>query len=230
MNFSIERLTDKSLRLQETVTRDRVTDYLQAGNRAEDFFGTLSTHELTDLTQIRRLLLDPQFGSRVGEGDLTFAMLRPRLDLGKRPGVDQEIAGEILGRIEERFVVVLDLPWPVSLRGFTRFYRHVVNDLSKVEQITPDGTTTTVWEWFSRLGTMGATNFLILNSQDRQPNEQTWRHWREFIGATRPENALPETLRGDYGNVYNNIVHGSDSLASVRTDIQWMTRQLRAGS
>lgn len=43
---------------------------------------------------------------------------------------------------------------------------------------------------------------------------------RQMMGATNPQDALPGTIRGDYGvTVGKNIIHGSDSLESAKREI-----------
>ncbi|AGE63922.1 diphosphate kinase [Bacillus subtilis] len=43
---------------------------------------------------------------------------------------------------------------------------------------------------------------------------------RQLIGKTNPKEALPGTIRGDYGMfVGKNIIHGSDSLESAEREI-----------
>ena len=49
--------------------------------------------------------------------------------------------------------------------------------------------------------------------------------WRTMMGATRPEEALPGTIRGDFAKaageneVIQNVVHGSDSEDSAKREI-----------
>ena len=49
--------------------------------------------------------------------------------------------------------------------------------------------------------------------------------WRYMMGATRPEEALPGTIRGDFAKAagdnqaIQNVVHGSDSEASAKREI-----------
>ena len=49
--------------------------------------------------------------------------------------------------------------------------------------------------------------------------------WRTMMGATRPEEALPGTVRGDFAKAagdnqaIQNVVHGSDSEASAKREI-----------
>ncbi len=43
---------------------------------------------------------------------------------------------------------------------------------------------------------------------------------RTMMGATKPEESNPGTIRGDYATtVSHNIIHGSDSLASAEREI-----------
>ena len=50
-------------------------------------------------------------------------------------------------------------------------------------------------------------------------------NWRTMMCATRPEEALPGTIRGDFAKaageneVIQNVVHGSDSEESVKREI-----------
>ena len=49
--------------------------------------------------------------------------------------------------------------------------------------------------------------------------------WRTMMGATRPEEALPGTIRGDFAKsagenqTIQNVVHGSDSEESDKREI-----------
>ncbi len=46
--------------------------------------------------------------------------------------------------------------------------------------------------------------------------EDTWEVVRAMMGATNPRTAAPGTIRGDLGILFTeNLVHGSDSLASA---------------
>ncbi len=43
---------------------------------------------------------------------------------------------------------------------------------------------------------------------------------RGIMGVTNPQNAVPGTIRGDFGlNLTKNLVHGSDSLASAEHEL-----------
>lgn len=50
--------------------------------------------------------------------------------------------------------------------------------------------------------------------------ENTWEVVRTMMGATNPRSAAPGTIRGDLGILFTeNLVHGSDSLASAEREI-----------
>lgn len=50
--------------------------------------------------------------------------------------------------------------------------------------------------------------------------EDTWEVVRAMMGATNPRKAAPGTIRGDLGILFTeNLVHGSDSLASAEREI-----------
>ena len=50
--------------------------------------------------------------------------------------------------------------------------------------------------------------------------ENTWEVVRSMMGTTNPRSAAPGTIRGDLGILFTeNLVHGSDSLASAEREI-----------
>lgn len=45
------------------------------------------------------------------------------------------------------------------------------------------------------------------------------KHTRRLVGATDPHDALPGSIRGDYGlNIERNIVHAADSVENAKTE------------
>lgn len=56
--------------------------------------------------------------------------------------------------------------------------------------------------------------------------EQVVEVTRQIIGKTNPKEALPGTIRGDYGlTVGKNIIHGSDSPESAEREINLFFKQ-----
>jgi hypothetical protein len=226
MSAFLKELSNSSARLS-SVSRARVTTFLKVANDGQ-FYNSLSSGEKGAVDNIRGILQDSDFQPVIDTGRFTFAMIRPHLELGKKTGSDEEIALEIGTKIRRHFDVVLELPWPVSGDAFTRFYGHVQEKLQRIPKNAPDGSQSNVWDLFQTMGTDASTSFLILDAQKKmkQTGYQGWQLWRTFIGATNPLEAIPGTLRGEYGSDYNNIVHGSDSLSAVKTDIAWASGQL----
>lgn len=47
-----------------------------------------------------------------------------------------------------------------------------------------------------------------------------WKEWKKLIGANNPVNAIPGTLRSEFGtSIYDNAVHGSDSEKNATREI-----------
>ena len=45
------------------------------------------------------------------------------------------------------------------------------------------------------------------------------KHTRRLVGATDPHNAVPGSIRGDYGlDIQRNIVHAADSVDNAKTE------------
>jgi nucleoside-diphosphate kinase len=49
---------------------------------------------------------------------------------------------------------------------------------------------------------------------------------RKLMGATKPKDSAPGTIRGDYGvNMGRNIIHGSDGVESAKREINYWFRE-----
>ncbi|VFP80020.1 nucleoside-diphosphate kinase [Candidatus Erwinia haradaeae] len=56
--------------------------------------------------------------------------------------------------------------------------------------------------------------------------ENAIQHFRDLIGATNPEHALPGTIRADYANnMTENAIHGSDSTMSAIREIDYFFQE-----
>ena len=134
----------------------------------------------------------------VGLGALsgrTLVLLKP-------DAVERGLAGQILGRFEAKNlkVVALDLR---TLDADT-LARHYEEHVGK-------GFYADLVEFMSR----GPVVALVVEGP-----EETWEVVRGLMGATNPRKAAPGTIRGDLGILFTeNLVHGSDSLASAAREI-----------
>lgn len=138
-------------------------------------------------------------------GQLTLAIIKPHAVLERN-------VGKILTRIEEAgFAIVLAKMIQLRKEGALQFYeehkgKDFYDNLCNVMSAGP------IWA-------------LVL----AKPNAV--EEWRNFIGATSPAEAEPETLRhafGDHNNMTNNAVHGSATDGEAQKEIAFFfTREIK---
>ncbi|MDP2293270.1 MAG: nucleoside-diphosphate kinase [Actinomycetota bacterium] len=127
--------------------------------------------------------------------DRTLVLLKP-------DAVERGLVGQILGRFEAKnlTLVALDLR---TLDADT-LARHYEEHVGK-------GFYADLVQFMSR----GPVVALVLEGP-----EDTWEVVRNLVGATNPRKADAGTIRGDLGILFTeNLVHGSDSLASAEREI-----------
>jgi nucleoside-diphosphate kinase len=127
--------------------------------------------------------------------DRTLVLLKP-------DAVERGLVGEILGRFESKnlSIVAMDLR-TLDADTLARHYDEHVGKGFYADLVT----------FMSR----GPVVALVLEGP-----EDTWEVVRTMMGATNPRSAAPGTIRGDLGILFTeNLVHGSDSLASAEREI-----------
>ena len=127
--------------------------------------------------------------------DRTLVLLKP-------DAVERGLVGQILGRFEAKNlkVVALDLR-TLDADTLARHYEEHVGKGFYADLVA----------FMSR----GPVVALVVAGP-----EDTWEVVRGLMGATNPRKAAPGTIRGDLGILFTeNLVHGSDSLASAAREI-----------
>ncbi|KXU05463.1 nucleoside-diphosphate kinase [Streptococcus oralis] len=130
----------------------------------------------------------------------TFFIIKP-------DGVKRGLIGQVLKRIEERGFKIEKL----ELRSA------VSEDL--VDQHYQDLVGKSFYPPIRQFMTSGPVVVGILSGP------KVIETWRTMMGATRPEEASPGTIRGDFAKAagdnqaIQNVVHGSDSEASAKREI-----------
>ncbi|WP_155590621.1 nucleoside-diphosphate kinase [Lysinibacillus cavernae] len=124
----------------------------------------------------------------------TFLMVKP-------DGVERQVIGDIVDRFERRGFVMkgaklMVIPTELAEKHYAEHAeRPFFGEL--VDFITSGPVFAMVWE-----------------------GENVIKLARTMMGATKPEESNPGTIRGDYATtVSHNIIHGSDSLASAEREI-----------
>jgi len=120
----------------------------------------------------------------------------------KPDAVERKLAGQIISRFEDKNldVVAMELR-QLDADTLARHYEEHVD-----KPFYPD-----LVEFMSR----GPVVAMVVEGP-----EDTWEVVRAMMGATNPRSAAPGTIRGDLGILFTeNLVHGSDSLASAEREI-----------
>ncbi|MCK6128829.1 nucleoside-diphosphate kinase [Streptococcus halitosis] len=130
----------------------------------------------------------------------TFFIIKP-------DGVKRGLVGEVLKRIERRGFKLekLELRSTVSEDLIDQHYRDLVEK--------------SFYPPIRQFMTSGPIIVGIISGP------KVIESWRDMMGATRPEEALPGTIRGDLAKAagenqaIQNVVHGSDSEESAKREI-----------
>lgn len=130
----------------------------------------------------------------------TFFIIKP-------DGVKRGLVGEVLKRIERRGFKLekLELRSTVSEDLIDQHYRDLVGK--------------SFYPPIRQFMTSGPIIVGIISGP------KVIESWRDMMGATRPEEAIPGTIRGDFAKAagenqaIQNVVHGSDSEESAKREI-----------
>jgi len=120
----------------------------------------------------------------------------------KPDGVRRKLVGEIIRRFEDKGLILkeLRLLTPTKEIAETHYGVHRGKPFfdSVVAFISSGPVVAMVWE---------GPDVVVLG--------------RKLMGATKPEDALPGTIRGDFANtIEQNLVHGSDSVENAQAEIK----------
>ena len=129
-------------------------------------------------------------------------MTERTLVLIKPDGVQRQLVGEIIGRIERKGLTIAALE-----------LRHVSQDLAAQHYAEHEGKP--FFESLLKFITSGPVVAAIVEGS------RAIAAFRQLAGGTDPvEKATPGTIRGDFGlETQFNLVHGSDSIDSAKREI-----------
>lgn len=125
----------------------------------------------------------------------TFVMVKP-------DGVQRNLVGEIISRFEKKGfkLVAMKLMQLDEAKAREHYAEHVEKPFfpGLLEYITSGPVVAMVWE-------------------GRGVVEEA----RKMMGKTKPAEAAPGTIRGDYGiEVERNVIHGADAVASAQREMK----------
>ena len=121
----------------------------------------------------------------------------------KPDGVARGLIGEVIGRLEDK-----------QLRIVAAELRTV--DQPTAERHYAEHQGQPFYDKLVEFITQGPVLVLVVEGP-----EDTWQVVRSLMGATNSKDAAPGTIRGDLAiGLRENLVHGSDSAASARREIE----------
>ncbi len=131
----------------------------------------------------------------------SFIMIKP-------DGVQRGLVGEIISRFERKGFKLVGLQ--MSQPGRPHFEKHYADLKSKA--------------FFPGLVNYAASGPVVAMVWEGNNVVKTGR---KMLGATRPDESEPGTIRGDYAiDVGRNVIHGSDSVESANHEIDlWFGHQ-----
>ncbi len=119
----------------------------------------------------------------------------------KPDGIQKNIIGEIISRIEKKGLKILNMK-------MTKLSRELAEKLYEEHRNKP---------FFKSLVNFITSAPIIVMIVE---GEDVISIFRSMMGPTDPKNAAPGTIRGDYGtDIERNIIHGSDSIESAKREV-----------
>lgn len=184
----------------------------------------LTPIEIGGIQQIITALESKDFEDLIDQGKLTVAMIRPQANESALAGTDRSAAQQILDEIKKNQQVVYEFSCIFSRNMCENFYTGapMLNQQAIRAVRNPS---INRWEEFVQLMTSGPSTVLILYTQDGTAIPR----WREQVGNRDNDKSDPiHSIRGKFGlpDNYNNLVHGSDSIESVKREIQFFRNYL----
>lgn len=133
--------------------------------------------------------------------------MQQTLFIVKPDGVRRGLIGEVLRRIERRGFTIEKLEWrkEVAASLIDEHYRDLLDK-----------------DFYPAIREFMLSGPVVVGVIS---GEKVIESWRSMMGATKPEEALPGTIRGDFARAaapletIQNIVHGSDSPESAKREI-----------
>jgi len=221
----------RHLPIPEELTRKRLDETL-----AQALLGSAELEPYID--EIVQVLRSQELSQLINEGEITLAMIKPRLEdaISDNAGVETTRDDASLAALLEHSIQPpLSSVFEVSMI----FTEEMVNEWyggspkERQLQLPPENPHRygmefqNRWEEFMALMTKGPVTFLLLYDEGGNAVQL----WREQMGndwhMIRVKEKYPDSLRARYGvDNHNNLLHGSDSPESVRREVAFVADKL----
>ncbi len=225
MSQVIEKLRALDSKLPERFSRESAN----SGGLIAGLIGRLA-EQANPVNQVKVLLSSQEMSDLIDNDQITIAMIKPRLDLHMDTTTvnfdyDSGLADFLTDQISADLEPVLSVSFQMTPSMVKEFYKG--NPMNRMmEERT--GTGRTRWVDFNDLMASGPVTFLLLHSPDGNAIDT----WRRAMGTKWNVDVVkktePNSLRARFAKKNdNNLLHGSDSPESVRTELNFIIRNMK---
>lgn len=175
----------------------------------------LTPEDVGKLNDLDGLLVTAALGL-AAENEMTLGMIKPGVNEGiGLPADDDEAAQAIVAAVGVENVALLFYTLMNRVQAENFYGNETVARLEKIPSETPG---LTVAESHLRFIISGPISMILIS----RPEGDATGWWREKMGATRPSQAHPDSIRGKHATdkmMPNNLVHGSANPKEAATEI-----------
>ncbi len=215
--------------LQETPTLSRQSLIHVVAERDPQDYELLPLTELDKeyLQRVNAALAHPHLDDLIDDGAIALALLKPDLHDNKLGLSDENAATAIINALPASLEPVFSLSVLFTQDMLDAFWGG--HQKEKQQQVKPnhpqnEGRFSHRWEEFSHMMTNGVSTLVLLYS----PTGDAVEMLRSQIGHWSVDGAAEDSIRGTFATGrHNNLIHGSDSKAAVKSELAVMREHVK---
>lgn len=182
----------------------------------------VSLEDRSRLAKITQTLEHPLIFHLIDSNQLTLGLIKPHAHFpdGKDLPLDDEEGEKVILSYIDPERIIFKMPFKFTKEQSTEFYGLLKEKYSKRFNDHPNKYDQwgklSVFEAITHFTSSGPLTIMLLSG------ENAVEYWRGKMGATNPEEADPNSIRGRHGlkeNMPNTLVHGSGSAEEARREI-----------
>jgi nucleoside diphosphate kinase len=224
-----EQILPQLKELQEPSTLSRQSLIAITSQRESGEYERLSLSDLDKeyLQRVSDVLAHPHLDDLIDDGAIALALLKPDLNDNKLGLSDEAAASAIIDALPVSLEPVFSLSVLFTQDMLDAFWGG--HQKEKQQQVKPnhpqnEGRFSHRWEEFSHMMTNGVSTLVLLYS----PTGDAVEMLRSQIGHWSVDGAAEDSIRGTFATGrHNNLIHGSDSKAAVRSELAVIREHVR---
>lgn len=236
MSAVLEQLKNHNHHLPEHLSREKA----RQGGIVASLMGLLA-ERANPVSEIANLLASSEMDKLIEGGEVTIAMIKPRLDLHMNTAEakvnfasDPELTSFLTDQMRQGGLdPILSVSMQMSPAMLDEFYGRRQPDGGKspkenMQSRAGEEPGTTLWDEFCALMDSGPVTFVLLHA----PSGNAVDTWRKVMGTKFDVEWLkqyePDSLRAKFAlRNKNNLLHGSDGTNSVFIERNFIVKYLR---